>query len=286
MNPAALRRTFTGADALALSAAVLGSGQPLLCHPGGPGNSAGYFEDLAGLAAGAQLVLLDPRGCGRSVPRPDPAAYTVAGQAADIDAVREQLGVERLAVLAHSAGGRPVLEWAAAHPDRVRALVLVATPLAWDDATQADRTEVGRQRAGEPWYPAAAEAAAGLAYAPPAERARLERLTRPFWYARWDARSQAHEAALDRTVNLRAAFRLRADARHRPRPELAAVRAPAVVIAGGLDTAVPPPAARRLAEALPAARFELLAGASHFPWIDDPPAFRDAVGGFLAKLGP
>jgi pimeloyl-ACP methyl ester carboxylesterase len=76
-----------------------GSGPPLLCHPGGPGCSSLYFGDLPELAAERTLVLLDPRGTGFSDRAADPSAYALEDCAADVELVREQLGLERLDVL-------------------------------------------------------------------------------------------------------------------------------------------------------------------------------------------
>ena len=65
---------------LAHSGAVIGTaGEPggndgpvLVCHPGGPGFSAQYFGDLAGLWERFTLVLLNPRGTGGSSRPADP----------------------------------------------------------------------------------------------------------------------------------------------------------------------------------------------------------------------
>ena len=43
-------------------------------------------------------------------------------------------------------------------------------------------------------------------------------------------------------------------------------------------------AARRLADAIPGARFEEIAGAGHSPQFEAPAAWRDAVGSFLREL--
>jgi pimeloyl-ACP methyl ester carboxylesterase len=50
----------TTRDGRKLTYGLVGSGPVLLCHPGGPGFSAAYFENLAGLDAHRTLVLVSP----------------------------------------------------------------------------------------------------------------------------------------------------------------------------------------------------------------------------------
>ena len=92
-------------DGRTLSWREVGSGPPLLCHPGGPGCSSLYFGELPELAAERTLVMPDPRGTGDSDRPAEPSAYDLEDYAADIEAVREQLGLERLDLLGHSHGG-------------------------------------------------------------------------------------------------------------------------------------------------------------------------------------
>jgi proline iminopeptidase len=114
-------------DARTLSWREVGSGPPLLCHPGGPGCSSLYFGELPELAAERTLLLLDPRGTGDSDRPTDRSAYDLEDYAADIEAVREELGLERLDLLGHSHGGFVALGWAGTNPGRVGKLILAAT---------------------------------------------------------------------------------------------------------------------------------------------------------------
>ena len=54
--------SFRTADGRTLSYRREGKGPVLVCHPGGPGFSARYFGDLAGLGSAFTLVKLNPRG--------------------------------------------------------------------------------------------------------------------------------------------------------------------------------------------------------------------------------
>lgn len=105
-------------------------GTPVLYLHGGPGSGCAlsareYFGQ------GLRGVLFDQRGCGRSRPLADSPAYdlavnTTAHQIADIEAVREHLGIERWAVMGVSWGVTLALAYAERHPDRVVAMVLGA----------------------------------------------------------------------------------------------------------------------------------------------------------------
>ena len=155
---------FTTADGRALAYRRIGAGRELVCHPGGPGFSARYFGDLAGLGRDRTLVLLDPRGTGRSDPPADSRAYENADYVSDVEELRAHLGLERIDLLGHSHGGIVAQAYAAAYPDRVGALVLADTAARFGPEQLAAMEEGMAAKADEPWYEdarAALEARAG-----------------------------------------------------------------------------------------------------------------------------
>ncbi len=107
------------------------AGTPALWLHGGPGSGSGpasrrYFDPAA-----YRAVLMDQRGCGRSLPLADSAdadlaANTTQHLIGDIEALREHLGIDRWVVAGASWGVTLGLAYAQQHPDRVRALVLAA----------------------------------------------------------------------------------------------------------------------------------------------------------------
>ena len=110
---------------------------PLLFLHGGPGQGCHDFMALQGdlLAASVRLIGLDQRGVDRSAPLPEDASLTIADLVGDCEAVREELGIERWAVLGQSFGGSLALRYAAAHPAAVAA-VAFENPV-WDLAASA-----------------------------------------------------------------------------------------------------------------------------------------------------
>lgn len=275
----------TARDGTRLAVAVRGSGPRLVCVPGGPGRAAVYLEDLGGLDATRELHLLDSRGSGSSELPSDRGSLEFRRLADDVEDVRLALGEEPADVLGHSAGCPVSLVHAARYPDAVRRLVLV-TPsgrvFGWDAE---DLDDIRAKRSGEPWWADAAEAAAAYPDANPRLRAELDRMLRPLWYGRWDARTQAHAASADEQVSLRAA------AGYPPGPDydpaaalesLRGIKARVLVVVGALDAMTGTAVADRFVDALPDATAAVIDGAGHFPWVDQPEAFRDAVETFLA----
>ena len=109
-----------------------GAATPLLVLHGGPGMPSHYLEPLTGLADERPVVLYDQLGCGRSDRPEDPSLWTVPRAVAEVEAVRRQLGLDRVHVLGHSWGGYLALAYASAdggqHAGAVASLVL-ASPL-------------------------------------------------------------------------------------------------------------------------------------------------------------
>ena len=113
----------------------------LIAIHGGPGLSLeamAVFENLAG--SDRRVASYDQRGAGQSTV-PDDLDYSLDAHVADLESIRNALGAETVQLVGQSWGGAIAAAYAATHPDRVSALVLVgAVPL--------DRAEylAGQQR--------------------------------------------------------------------------------------------------------------------------------------------
>lgn len=279
---------FASYDGTKLAYTEVGDGPRLICLPGGPGRAAAYLEDLGGLSADRTLVLLDARATGHSEVPADPSTLRFDRLADDVEALREHLGLETADVLAHSAGAIVAQVWAARHPDRVGRLVLVTPSDMLQGGDRADVPDIRTARKDEPWYADAAEAAEALSSAPPAQQQALVRATRPFFYGRWDERTQAHAASADRQSSKRAVLGFAAGIEEVDRQEivadLAAVQAAVLVLGGELDAMTGVESVGVVAGSFMRSRPVVLPGAGHFPWVDEPAAFADAVRSFLADV--
>jgi pimeloyl-ACP methyl ester carboxylesterase len=282
--------SFASYDGTRLAYSEVGSGPRLVCLPGGPGRAAVYLEDLGGLAETRTLVLLDSRATGHSEVPPDPATLRFDRLADDVEALREHLGEESVDLLGHSAGCLVAQAYTAAHPERVRSLVLVTPTDRLQGGSRSDVEQIRAGRSGEPWYADAAEAAAALPTAPPAQQQALVRATRPFFYGRWDERTQAHAAGADRQSSKRAELGFGAGIEQ---VDVAAMLArlqsldvPVLVVGGEHDALTGVASVALVASSFARAEQVVLDGAGHFPWVDAPDAFRGAVASFLGKVTP
>ena len=99
-------------------------GLPVLFIHGGPGAgcdaaSRRYFDPNL-----SRIVTFDQRGCGRSTPYASLENNTTQALVADIERIREHLGVDKFVLFGGSWGSSLALAYAQAHPQRVHGLIL------------------------------------------------------------------------------------------------------------------------------------------------------------------
>ena len=276
--------TFRAADGTELAYHVHGEGTPLICLPGGPMRESAYLGDLGGLSGHRQLIMMDLRGTGRSAIPADPASYRCDRLVDDVSALRDHLGLDSVDVLGHSAGANIAVQYAIRHQRRVTKLALI-TPSGRAVGLEPDsamRREIVQLRQDEPWFMEAAAAFERVAAGLGAEED--WQLMAPFFYGRWDAAAQAHDAAGEKQTNEEAAGAFAAEGAFDPaaaRSALAAFGSPVLVLAGGLDLQRPPRVTAEFAALFPASDLVIQPGAGHYPWLDDPGRFVSAVTAFL-----
>jgi proline-specific peptidase len=275
--------TFTTPEGLTLSYERRGSGPLLVCHPGGPGGSAAEFREFAGLDDTFELVLFSPRGSIGSDVADD---YRLDSYAADVEALREHLGVEQLDLLGFSHGGIVAMAYAAEYGTRVRRLVLACTLAVWGEAAEAAMERAIQRRRDEPWF---AEAQQAIADEQAGEFASTEELVAnlerqiPLYFHRWEGNEQAgRELAADfaqkeplhffNTVEF-PTFDLRG--------ELHTIDAPTLVVVGDDDFIAGPVCAEAIVRELRDVRVVTIPDSGHFAYIEQPGAFRAALTAFL-----
>jgi proline iminopeptidase len=99
---------------------------PLLALHGGPGSTHHYFGPLERLGSERPVVLYDQIGCGSS-DRPQDIEWSVAVFREEVDAVRSQLGLERIHLLGTSWGGMLALEHLLSGAEGIVSLILSST---------------------------------------------------------------------------------------------------------------------------------------------------------------
>ncbi|MGH8399666.1 MAG: prolyl aminopeptidase, partial [Gammaproteobacteria bacterium] len=99
-------------------------GLPVVFVHGGPGGGCSPDNRRFFDPARYRIILFDQRGCGRSRPHAELEGNTTQALVADMEQIRETLGIERWLVFGGSWGSTLALVYAETHPERVLALVL------------------------------------------------------------------------------------------------------------------------------------------------------------------
>jgi proline iminopeptidase len=108
---------------------LLGEGErTLVLLHGGPGAGSLYLKPLERLAGpDRRVVVYDQLGCGGS-DRPDDSSLWRADRfVEELEALRAHLGLDRFDLYGHSWGGMLATDYALAHQERLRSLVLAST---------------------------------------------------------------------------------------------------------------------------------------------------------------
>jgi pimeloyl-ACP methyl ester carboxylesterase/uncharacterized membrane protein YbhN (UPF0104 family) len=258
--------------------AVLRSHELVLLH-GQPGSPADWQQVAERLPARLHAVAADRPGYGSSQL---PAGGFAANARAAIDDL-DVRGIDRAVLVGHSFGGGVAISAASLAPERVEAVVLLASvgpgcANLWDRVLAAPAT--GPLCALVAWKLTPWLARARLAVA----RRRAGRSLRPEEHVNWQVwgRKDNARGALWRTFLAEQRALLRElDELERALP---AVEVPVLVLADPRDTLVPVETARRLAQSLPDARLQLINGAGHHLPRRDSGAVADAIGAFLAAV--
>ncbi|KAK1921343.1 prolyl aminopeptidase serine peptidase [Papiliotrema laurentii] len=99
-------------------------GKPVVFLHGGPGGSAGVTDTIYFDPAVFRVVLFSQRGCGKSTPAGETKENTTWDLVADIERLREHVGIDKWIVFGGSWGSTLALAYSQTHPDRVQALAL------------------------------------------------------------------------------------------------------------------------------------------------------------------
>ncbi|MFI7453152.1 prolyl aminopeptidase [Nonomuraea sp. NPDC049714] len=109
-------------------------GKPALVVHGGPGSGCSVNQRRTFDPERYRIILFDQRNCGRSLPHAsDPAVdlstNTTHHLIADMERLREHLGVDRWLLYGGSWGSTLMLAYAEAYPERVSEMVIVAVTM-------------------------------------------------------------------------------------------------------------------------------------------------------------
>ncbi|MBZ8118933.1 proline iminopeptidase-family hydrolase [Roseovarius sp. LXJ103] len=258
---------------------------PLLAVHGGPGMSHDYLAPLADLAPERPVIFYDQLDAGRSDRPNDPANWALPRFVAEVDALRDALGLTRLHLFGNSWGGTIAAAYASARPEGLQSLIL-SSPLIHTDTWLADN---GAYRAALP-----AETLATMDRLEAEERTDApDYLTAvDVFYARHLCRAQPWPEEVLRTFEVMnpdcyAAmwgpneFTCSGVLRgYDGRAGLARIAATTLVTCGEYDEATPASTAR-FAAMIPSAEFEMFPNASHMAFIETRAAYIARLSTFL-----
>ena len=231
-----------------------GTGSPLVLVPGTLSSAAQWelFGYVGALREAYRVISIDPLGHGCSDKPHDPDAYLAAAVTADLVAVLDAEGLDRVTVWGYSRGGWLTYRLAADHPERVQRIIIGGF------ASHAHLAELPRQSA---W---------------------IEHLSRRDWTGFWrtwgidDPGPLAQiEAAND---PLAVAAAVAGSQRPDRRVDLEAIRCPSFHYAGDLDPVAAHVRADARALGAPVATFS---AATHLSAFTDARAALDAVSAWL-----
>ena len=100
------------------------AGIPVVFIHGGPGTGTSPVQRRFFDPARYRIVLFDQRGCGRSTPHGELGQNTTQDLVADMERLRETLGIQRWLVFGGSWGSTLALAYGEAHPERCLGFVL------------------------------------------------------------------------------------------------------------------------------------------------------------------
>jgi DNA-binding SARP family transcriptional activator/pimeloyl-ACP methyl ester carboxylesterase len=230
-----------------------------------------YGSFLRRLARMARVIMFDRRGVGMS----DPVEhlYEPGERVMEITAVMDATGSDRAVLFGISEGAPLSIQLATEHPERVAGLVLYGS---FARAIEQDGKPGAWSMRRLDLFLAGIEASWATGYA--GEVAHPSTAGDPMlrdWIARY-VRLGASPGMARALMQMNAALDVT--------DLLSVVDAPTLVVHRADEGWIPPAAGRAVAEGISGARFELVPGGDHWPWVGDSEPILDLIDRFLAVV--
>jgi pimeloyl-ACP methyl ester carboxylesterase len=252
-----------------------GNGVPVVFLHAGTGSSQVWeYQVPAFTRAGYRFITYDRRGYGKTTVD---ASQSGQSATADVLSLLDHLKLDRIHAVGTAAGGGIALEFALAHPQRLRSVVLANT--VGGGVQDADYQELGRRMRPQ-----------GFQAMPPdfRELGPTYRAGNPEGTKRWlelEERSRAPQptaapaqgrgrgaAAADSEPSARYTFQT-----------LETIRVPFLLLTGGADLYAPPPVLQLFAAHLKGSETVVIPEVGHSAYWENPDRFNQAVLAFLRK---
>jgi len=271
-------------DGVVLHYRTAGSGPPVILLSGGPGFDVDYMLPVGDfLPSSYQRVFLEQRGTGRSRVALTSETMTIHNVVEDLEGLRVHLKQERLFLVGHSWGGMLAMAYAAAHPDRIDRMILIGPGgptlefVTWFPDNIRMRLRPEDLEAERSWEEAEKRGV-------DADKATLEgirAITPGYFFDREKGLAFAQQLR-DGAVHVKVNQLLFEDmARHYDsRPGLQKLDRPVLIVQGHQDP-VGDKTAEDIHASIKTSVLTYLQKCGHFPWLEQPDAFRAAIAQFL-----
>jgi proline iminopeptidase len=276
---------FVNVNGIRLRVDVQGDpGAPAIyAHHGAPGLGTHQTPKKAfgPLADEFRVVTFDARGSGESDAVPP---YSHAQWVADLDALREHFGDERIVLTGGSYGGYVALEYVLAHPDRVSHLILRDTSASRRFEALARRNALARAQE----YPDITEELLdklfqGLVESDEAFREAYATIA-PLYDANTDPGKAAERVA---SATFRADTHNQAFSRNIPNFNLTGrlheIRVPTLIVVGRHDWITPVAASEEIASGIAGSELVIFENSGHSPQLEENERFVSVVRDFLGR---
>ena len=265
---------------------AMGEGEPIVIVHGGPMLDHSYLLPyLKPLADTYRLIFYDQRLSGRSTADVDTSSIRLANFVGDLEALRRELDLGDFHLMGHSWGGLIAMNYAIEHHEHLSSMILLnsmpATAKEWREEEEAlaeslpklyqeRRKEIMESELMERNRPAAIKQLLRLSF--------QQQMVNPALAADLE-----FEIPEDYSVRSQKFGHIMQDLEgYDLREELVALPTPTLLIYGSIEPAVTL-SAETLKLTLPDNRLEIIEDAGHFPFVEQPEAFKEVVRRFLKE---
>ena len=273
INGARLNIEVLGGEDKAKPVMIVHHGAPGLGSHAEPKGSFGPFSDEY------RVVVFDARGSGASE---DKAPFTHEQWAADVDAIRQWIGAEKIIMAGGSYGGFISMEYAIRYPDRVLAMVLrdtsadnahrelsranaLASPRIEVDLDLFNRIMAGTTRDNEDLKAAWAHILPLYDHDLDMDKVRFRVENTPYHYATHNFAFAVNQENYDL------------------KPHLPGIKVPTLITVGRHDWITPVAASETIHRLIPGSELVIFENSGHAPQVEEAPKFQQTVRDFLRR---
>lgn len=256
----------------------------ILPTPGWAPSSDMYFNSLKELESLFTMVYIDTRGSGRS-DKPEMEQYTAENFVSDIDAVRNDIGVNEVWIMGHSKGGALALKYALDYENKVLGIILLDASFGIDKPQDMMQKQIMR-RQNEPWFQSASE------YFNREPRDEEDWITgtmavMPMYFYSIDGFKKSKDVISSSSLSYHAfkGQKYWYDCENEMPDKLKDINKPTLIVVGMNDFICGPYFARYAHCEISNSKLLLIENAGHFPWMEQPEEFFKGMKDFLPKLG-